>query len=339
MLANKGDLLPVSAFPVDGTWPTGTAQWEKRNIALEIPVWDPKICIQCNKCAMVCPHAAIRAKVYESDLLKDAPGDLQVDGLQGQRVQGHEVHHPGGARGLHRLRLCVEVCPAKDKANPKHKAIDMAPQRPLREAGARNYDFFLDLPEVDRSEGEARRQGHAVLPAAVRVLGRLRGCGETPYVKLLTQLFGDRALIANATGCSSIYGGNLPTTPVREEPRRPRPGLVQLAVRGQRRVRPRLPAGGRQEHRSRRASCSQRLAPQIGETLVDEILKADQTTEAGIAAQRERVVALRQKLAGIDDVRGALAREARRLPGARRASGSSAATAGPTTSATAASTT
>ena len=151
MMAGKGDSLPVSAFPVDGTWPVGTAQWEKRNIALEIPVWDAKICIQCNQCALVCPHAAIRAKVYDPATLADAPATFQSVVLQGTRVHGHGLHDPGGARGLHRLPLCVNVCPAKDRTNPRHKAIDMHPQAAAARGGARKLRFLPDLPEIERT--------------------------------------------------------------------------------------------------------------------------------------------------------------------------------------------
>ena len=246
MMADKGDLLPVSAFPVDGTWPTGTTQWEKRNIALEIPVWDAAICIQCNKCAMVCPHAAIRAKVYEPAEPGKAPRHLQERRLQGPGVQGHEVHHPGRPRGLHRLQLCVQVCPAKDKSNPKHKAINMAAQAPLREAEAANYKFFLDLPEPDRTKLKLDVKGSQFLRAALRVLRRLRRLRRDALRQAAHPALRRPPLIANATGCSSIYGGNLPTTPYSVNKRRPRPGLGQLAVRGQRRVRPGHAPRGRQ---------------------------------------------------------------------------------------------
>ena len=196
MLAGKGDLLPVSAFPVDGTWPTGTAQWEKRNIALEIPVWDAAICIQCNKCALVCPHAAIRAKVYDAGGARPARRRrFKSMRLQGRRVHRAEVHDPGGARGLHRLRRCASmVCPAKDKANPRHKAIDMAPQPPLRERGARELRV-LPRPARGRPRDACTLdvKGTQFLQPLFEFSGACAGCGETPYLKLLTQLFGDRA--------------------------------------------------------------------------------------------------------------------------------------------------
>ncbi len=175
MMANKGDLLPVSAFPVDGTWPTGTTQWEKRNIALDIPVWDPALCIQCNKCAMVCPHAAIRAKVYDPARAGRRPGDLQDRSTTRPRTSRAGSSPSRSPRRTAPAAGCASmVCPAKDKANPKHKAINMAPQMPLREPSEQNFDFFLDLPEVDRTAVKHRRQGRAVPAAAVRVLRRLR---------------------------------------------------------------------------------------------------------------------------------------------------------------------
>ncbi|MGZ5431210.1 MAG: 2-oxoacid:acceptor oxidoreductase family protein, partial [Thermoanaerobaculia bacterium] len=215
MLEGKGDLLPVSAFPPDGTWPLSTAQWEKRNIALEIPVWDEKICIQCNKCAMVCPHAAIRAKVFDPAVLKGAPATYKSVPYKGTEYKGYAYTIQIAPEDCTGCTLCVAVCPAKDKANPKHKSLDMAPQKPLRDAERDNFAFFLDLPEADRTTVRLDVKGAQFLQPLFEFSGACSGCGETPYVKLLTQLFGDRALIANATGCSSIYGGNLPTTPYR----------------------------------------------------------------------------------------------------------------------------
>ena len=213
-MAGRGDSLPVSVQPADGTWPTGTTRWEKRNIAAEVPVWDPAVCIQCNWCALVCPHAAIRAKVYDDGLLAGAPGSFRSTTYRGTDFKGSAYTiqvAPEDCTGCH---LCVTVCPAKDKTNPRHKAIDMEPQRPIRDRERLNYDFFLELPEVDRttiSRWDAKSS--QLLRPLFEYSGACAGCGETPYIKLLTQLFGDRLIIANATGCSSIYGGNLPTTP------------------------------------------------------------------------------------------------------------------------------
>ncbi|MFI5143344.1 MAG: pyruvate:ferredoxin (flavodoxin) oxidoreductase, partial [Thermoanaerobaculales bacterium] len=213
MMAGKGDLLPVSAFPVDGTWPVGTTKWEKRNIALEIPIWDAALCIQCNKCAMVCPHAAIRAKVYDPKLLEAAPATFKSIDYKAADFKGAKYTIQVAPEDCTGCTLCVMICPAKDKSNPKHKAIDMAPQMPLRAAERDNYAFFLDLPEADRSAIKIDVKGAQFMEPLFEYSGACAGCGETPYVKLLTQLFGDRALIGNATGCSSIYGANLPTTP------------------------------------------------------------------------------------------------------------------------------
>jgi pyruvate-ferredoxin/flavodoxin oxidoreductase len=299
MMANKGDLLPVSAFPVDGTWPTDTARWEKRNIALDIPVWDAKICIQCNKCAMVCPHAAIRAKVYESDLLKDAPGTFKSIDFKGGDFKGMKYTIQVAPEDCTGCGICVSVCPAKDKANPKHKSIDMAPQRPLREAEVENYAFFLDLPEVDRGRVKTDVKGSQFFQPLFEYSGACAACGETPYVKLMTQLFGDRLLVANATGCSSIYGGNLPTAPYAQnrDGRGPAWSNSLFEDNAEFGFGFRLAIDKKQEQA---AELLRALAAPIGETLVDGLLTADQSSEAGIAAQRDRVLALRQKLATLD---------------------------------------
>ena len=298
MMANKGDLLPVSAFPIDGTWPMGTTKWEKRNIALEIPIWDEKICIQCNKCAMVCPHAAIRAKVYPSDSLNGAPATFKSIDFKGNEFKGQRYTIQIAPEDCTGCTLCVAVCPAKDKANPKHKSLDMAPQRPLRESEAVNYEFFLDLPEVDRTAIKADIKGTQFLQPLFEYSGACAGCGETPYIKLVTQLFGDRAMIANATGCSSIYGGNLPTTPytVNRDGRGPTWANSLFEDNAEFGFGLRLSVD---KHADQARSLVMKLAGAgvIGSELADGILGADQSTEAGIQAQRERVAALRLVLA------------------------------------------
>ncbi len=301
MIANKGDLLPVSAFPVDGTWPLGTAKWEKRNIALEIPVWDPVICIQCNKCTLVCPHAAIRAKVYEPALLEHAPPTFKAVAYRAHDFPGFQYTlqvAPEDCTGCH---LCVMVCPVKDKSNPRHKAIDMHPQPPLRDAERENYAFFLSLPEPDRTRirpGDVKAT--QFFEPLFEYSGACAGCGETPYIKLLTQLFGDRLLIANATGCSSIYGGNLPTTPyaTNREGRGPAWSNSLFEDNAEFGFGFRLAIDHLTEHAR---ALLRRLAPRVGEQLADAILTADQRSEAGLRQQRERVRTLRHALSGIDD--------------------------------------
>ena len=298
MLAGKGDLLPVSAFPIDGTWPTATSRWEKRNIALEIPVWDPPICIQCNKCALVCPHAAIRVKVYPTDALAGAPATFKSADYRGNEYKGQRYTVQVAPEDCTGCNLCVNVCPAKDKANPRHKAIDMHPQAPLREPERENYEFFLALPEVDRTTVRHDVKGPQFLQPLFEYSGACAGCGETPYLKLMTQLFGDRTLIANATGCSSIYGGNLPTTPYTTNADGRGPTWSNSLFEdnaefglGMRLALDSLKAQAR--------GMLVGLAGRLGDHLVGAILDADQSSEAGIALQRERVAALRSELAAM----------------------------------------
>jgi pyruvate-ferredoxin/flavodoxin oxidoreductase len=300
MMSGKGDLLPVSAFPIDGTWPTATTQWEKRNIALEIPAWDPAICIQCNKCAMACPHAAIRAKVYDPKLLDKAPATFKSTDYKATDFKGTKYTLQVAPEDCTGCTLCVMVCPAKDKSNPKHKAIDMTPQMPLREGERANYAFFLDLPEVDRTAIKIDVKGAQFMQPLFEYSGACAGCGETPYVKLLTQLFGDRALIANATGCSSIYGGNLPTTPyaVNREGRGPAWNNSLFEDNAEFGFGYRLAID---KHIEQAREMLARLAPKLGEAMVTELLEAKQADEAGIAAQRKRVEALKAKLAEVKE--------------------------------------
>jgi pyruvate-ferredoxin/flavodoxin oxidoreductase len=298
IIEGKGDLLPVSAFPVDGTWPTATAQWEKRAIALDIPVWDEKICIQCNKCAFVCPHAAIRAKVYAPDALAGAPLTFKSIDFKGNEFKGQKYTIQVAPEDCTGCNLCVMVCPAKDKSNPKHKAIDMAPMPPLREAEAKNYEFFLGLPEPKREEMKLDLKGSQFLTPLFEYSGACAGCGETPYIKLMTQLFGDRVLIANATGCSSIYGGNLPTTPYTVDRNGRGPAWANSLFEdnaefgfGMRLALDSL--------MGQAVGLVNGLGGRLGDTLVKGLLEADQSSEAGIAAQRERVAALKQALGAV----------------------------------------
>jgi pyruvate-ferredoxin/flavodoxin oxidoreductase len=214
IMAGKGNDLPVSAMPEDGSWPTGTTQWEKRNIALEIPAWDPEVCIQCGKCSISCPHAAIRVKVYDPAKLDGAPTTFKSVDAKGKEFAGQKFTVQIAPEDCTGCGLCVATCPAKNKEVEGAKAINMVDQLPLREAERENYAFFLDLPEFDRTQLKLNTiKGSQLCKPLFEYSGACAGCGETQYVKLLSQLFGDRALIGNATGCSSIYGGNLPTTP------------------------------------------------------------------------------------------------------------------------------
>jgi pyruvate-ferredoxin/flavodoxin oxidoreductase len=297
IIEGKGDLLPVSAFPVDGTWPVGTAQWEKRAIALEIPVWDDKICIQCNKCAFVCPHAAIRAKVYDADVLGGAPATFKSTDFKGAEFKGKKYTIQVAPEDCTGCNLCVMVCPAKDKSNPKHKAIDMTPMPPLREPEAVNYEFFLALPEPKREDVKLDLKGTQFLQPLFEYSGACAGCGETPYLKLLTQLFGDRLLIANATGCSSIYGGNLPTTPYTVNAFGRGPAWANSLFEDNAEFGLGMRLALDSLNGQARALLT-KLNGSLGDNLSQALLEADMSSEAGIAAQRERVLALKQALAG-----------------------------------------
>ncbi len=296
ILAGKGDLLPVSAFPVDGTWPVGTAKWEKRNLALEIPVWDPEICVQCNQCALVCPHAAIRAKVYDEGALANRPSKFKAIAYRGKEYEFRQYTIQVAPEDCTGCKLCVNVCPAKDRSNPRRKAINMAPKAPLLEAERTNYDFFLGLPELPRAEVvRLDHKGSQFLEPLFEYSGACAGCGETPYLKLLTQLFGDRLLVANATGCSSIYGGNLPTTPYTTNREGRGPAWANSLFEDN----AEFGFGFRLAHDTQTAAARRLvklLAPHVGDALVTELLGADQGSEAGITAQRERVAELRRLL-------------------------------------------
>ncbi|MGD2205244.1 MAG: pyruvate:ferredoxin (flavodoxin) oxidoreductase, partial [Anaerolineae bacterium] len=300
IMARKGDSLPVSALPVDGTYPSGTTQWEKRNIALEIPVWEPDICIQCAKCAIACPHATIRFKIYDPALLENAPETFKSAEARGRDFDGMVATIQVAPEDCTGCGLCVEVCPAKDKTQPKRKAINMAPQPPLRAQERENYDFFLSIPEYDRAQVKTTSvKGSQLLRPLFEYSGACAGCGETPYVKLLTQLFGDRALIANATGCSSIYGGNLPTTPytVDENGRGPTWSNSLFEDNAEFGFGFRLTIDKQTEY-ARELVAGLRDA--LGHDLADDLLGAEQVTEADIAAQRARVATLKEKLADVD---------------------------------------
>ncbi len=303
MMIFEGDNIPVSQMPVDGTFPTGTAQWEKRNIALEIPVWEPDLCIQCGKCAMVCPHAVIRMKVYEPALLAGAPATFKSTEAKFKELPGTRYTLQVSPEDCTGCALCIEACPVKDKSQAGRKAINMAPQPPIRETERANWEFFLTLPEGDPCvTAPTTVKNSQLLQPLFEFSGACAGCGETPYVKLLSQLFGDRTIVANATGCSSIYGGNLPTTPwaKNKEGRGPAWSNSLFEDNAEFGMGMRLTLDKQQEFA---AELVQALADQIGESLATALLNADQTTEAGIREQRGRVAILKERLATIQDPR------------------------------------
>ncbi len=300
IIAGNGDDLPVSAMPIDGTFPSATAQWEKRNIALEIPVWDEALCIQCGKCVLVCPHAVIRAKVYDDSYLGNAPATFKAVPARWKDMKDRKYTLQVAPEDCTGCTLCVEICPAKSKSEVKHRAINMAPQPPLRESEAANWDFFLSLPETDRKLLSPNQvKDIQLLRPLFEFSGACSGCGETPYLKLVTQLFGDRVMIGNATGCSSIYGANLPTTPycTNAEGRGPSWSNSLFEDNAEFGLGQRLAVDKQNEYAR---ELVWRLGFQIGEDLAQAILNADQKTEQGIFAQRERVATLKAKLAGVD---------------------------------------
>ena len=301
MIFGTGDDLPVSKLPVDGTYPTATAQWEKRNIALEVPEWDEKLCIQCGKCVLVCPHAVIRAKVYPSDKLASAPESFKsAEPKWKSFMSTHKYTLQVAPEDCTGCALCIEACPAKSKSEAKRKAINMVPQPPVREREAANWEYFLTLPEVPREQiATSQVKDVQLLQPLFEFSGACSGCGETPYIKLLTQLFGDRTVIANATGCSSIYGGNLPTTPysVDHEGRGPAWSNSLFEDNAEFGLGLRLSID---KHRDYARELLVRLSAKLPEELVKALLTSSQKGEAAIAAQRERVVVLKKALAVID---------------------------------------
>jgi pyruvate-ferredoxin/flavodoxin oxidoreductase len=300
IIGGRGDQLPVSKMPCDGTFPMATTRWEKRNIALEIPVWDGAICIQCGKCAMVCPHGVIRAKVYEPGDLAGAPVAFKSVDARDRDWKGLRFTIQVAPEDCTGCALCVDVCPAKNKSEPRLKAINMAAQPPLREQEANNWDFFLRIPEMDRRRLKVGSIPHQQLQQPLfEFSGACAGCGETPYVKLVSQLFGDRAIVANATGCSSIYGGNLPTTPwaTNADGRGPAWCNSLFEDNAEFGLGFRVSIDKQKEFASEKL---QALAPQVGDELVRAILTAEQRDEAGIFEQRQRVATLKDKLARLD---------------------------------------
>ncbi|HEX9242864.1 MAG TPA: pyruvate:ferredoxin (flavodoxin) oxidoreductase [Anaeromyxobacter sp.] len=299
MLAGHGDQLPVSAFPLDGTWPTGTAKWEKRSIALEIPVWQPELCIQCNKCALICPHAAIRPKFFAPAALAAAPKNFVTMDFKSPDLKGMKYALQVAPDDCTGCSLCVEICPAESKTEKGVRAINMRDALPLKEKERTNWEFFLGLPDPDRKTVKLDVKGTQFLEPLFEFSGACTGCGETPYLKLLTQLYGDRAVIANATGCSSIFGGNLPTTPYTSNEatgRGPAWANSLFEDNAEFGLGLRLAIDKQAEHAREILT---RMGTQLGDGLVKELLEADQADEAGIETQRGRVKLLKEKLATI----------------------------------------
>ncbi|MDP6482526.1 MAG: pyruvate:ferredoxin (flavodoxin) oxidoreductase [Nitrospinota bacterium] len=309
IIAGRGDALPVSAFPADGTYPSGTSKWEKRNLAPEIPVWDPDICIECGKCALVCPHAVLRIKVCDPESLAGAPPTFQSKDARDKEWTGLKYILQTAPEDCTGCGICVDVCPVKNKSETRLKAINMRPQVPLREPERENWDFFLGLPEMDRRGLKVTNiRQQQIQEPLFEFSGACSGCGETPYLKLLTQLFGDRMVAANATGCSSIYGGNLPTTPWSRNAQGRGPAWSNSLFEDN----AEFGLGFRIsiDQQKKMASCMlERLAGEVGRELTESILHAEQKDEAGIFEQRERVELLKEKLKAADS------EDARRLLG------------------------
>jgi pyruvate-ferredoxin/flavodoxin oxidoreductase len=298
--AGRGDELPVSAFSSDGTFPTATSRWEKRNLALEIPEWDSKICIQCGKCAMVCPHAVIRIKVYDTNELEGAPATFKSCDARDKEWRGMKYTIQVAPEDCTGCGVCVDVCPVKNKSEARLKAINMVPQPPLRVRESENWEFFLKLPELDRRKikvGTIRQQ--QVQEPLFEFSGACSGCGETPYLKLLSQLFGDRAIVANATGCSSIYGGNLPTTPwaKNSDGRGPAWSNSLFEDNAEFGLGFRVSIDKQTEFARELLG---RVASVVGDDLVSALVHATQKDEADIYEQRQRVDILKEKLRNLD---------------------------------------
>jgi pyruvate-ferredoxin/flavodoxin oxidoreductase len=297
IIAGHGDQIPVSFFPNNGSFPPGTAAYEKRNLALEIPVLEPDLCTQCGKCPLVCPHAAIRSKIFPDSALADAPATFKSAPIRGKDFPaGMHITYQVAPEDCTGCGLCADICPIRDKTNASRKALNMAPQPPLRAQERENWEFFLALPEYDRRELKPTTiKGSMVFQPLFEFSGACEGCGETPYVKLASQLFGDRMVVANATGCSSIYGGNLPTTPwtTNAEGRGPAWNNSLFEDNAEFGLGIRLAIDKQEEHAR---ELLLELREQLDTNLIDAIINADQSDEVGIHDQRERVGQLREAL-------------------------------------------
>ncbi|MDM9380396.1 pyruvate:ferredoxin (flavodoxin) oxidoreductase [Chlorogloeopsis sp. ULAP01] len=303
MIAKCGDELPVSSLPVDGSYPTGTAKWEKRNIAQEIPVWEPDVCVQCGKCVMVCPHSVIRSKVYEASMLENAPSTFKSSDAKDHDWKDWKFTIQVTAEDCTGCGICVDVCPVKNKVEPRRKAINMEPQLPLRAKERENWDFFLNIPNPDRRQLKLNHINQQQMQEPLfEFSGACAGCGETPYIKLATQLFGDRMIVANATGCSSIYGGNLPTTPWTQNAEGKGPAWANSLFEDN----AEFGLGFRisiDKQAEIAAQLLQQLASEVGEELANSILNAQQKDEADIWEQREKVELLKRRIDELLDIK------------------------------------
>ena len=301
IIAGRGDDLKVSQIPDDGTWPLGTAAWEKRDLARELPKWEPDICTHCGKCPLVCPHAAIRSKLFREELTVEAPGSFQHVQIKGKDFdKGWHISYQVAPEDCTGCGLCVEICPIKDKKNPGRKALNMTPDPEFKKQEVPNWEFFLGLPEYDRTSIKINTlKGSMIMQPLFEFSGACVGCGETPYIKLATQLFGDRMVIANATGCSSIYGGNLPTTPYTTDPNGRGPAWSNSLFEDNAEfgLGMRLAIDKQMAHARELLG---EVSGQVGDELVEELLNAQQTTEADIHEQRQRVDLLKGKLEKMD---------------------------------------
>lgn len=303
MLFGRGEEIPVSGMPIDGTWPTATAQYEKRGIADEIPIWDPSLCIDCGKCAMVCPHAAIRIKVMPESDLAGAPASLKSKDYRDRTLTGHKLIVQTAPDDCTGCGVCVDTCPAMSKTEVKHKSIDMEPRLEHLEDERANWDFFLSIPEVERSDVRHDQvKGVSQLQPLFEFSGACSGCGETPYIRTVTQLFGDRMLVANATGCSSIYSGNLPTTPYAVDAAGRGPAWSNSLFEDNAEFGLGIRMAWEQQNKDANRYLAE-LKPELDAELADALLQADQSSEPGIVAQRERVAKLKEALKGIDSAK------------------------------------
>ncbi len=314
MIANQGDRLPVSAMPIDGTYPTGTTQYEKRKLAIEIPIWEPDLCIDCGKCAVVCPHATIRMKAYEPDALDGAPEGFLTKKFRSRELDGHQLTIQVAPDDCTGCGICVDVCPAKDKTQVKRKAINMQPAPEHRVVERERWDFFTSIPELDRASitHDSVKNSQLLLPL-FEFSGACSGCGETPYLKLLTQLFGDRLVVANATGCSSIYGGNLPTTPWAKDGNGLGPAWSNSLFEDNAEFGYGMRLGIEHHQRDARRLVEE-LADHVGIDLASALLADPTPTEHGVVEQRTRVAVLRERLDELVDSNDpVVADQARRL--------------------------